>query len=404
MGTRTLSVRVAGPLARYAAGFTDELRARGYTEVSALHHHVRLLAKLSRWLEQAGMEPHHLTALEVDRFLRSRREAAPTGPRTERALAPLLAYLRRLGVVPPAVGAPPEGPVERLLERYRDHLVRERGVVATTVVGYVGVARLFLSGRAAGGRLDLGGLRAAAVRAFVLQESERRGVGSAAYLVTALRALLRFLHLEGEAPALADAVPAVAGWRDASLPRALDPTLVVRLLDSCDRGTADGRRDYAVLTLLVRLGLRAGEVATLELGDVDWRRGEVVVRGKGDRREPLPLPVDVGEAISAYVLGGRPRRPCRRLFLRARAPLDGELTSSAVKGIVRKACRRAGVAPVGAHRLRHTAATAMLRAGASLAEVGQVLRHRSAATTAIYAKVDRAALRAVARPWPGGAA
>jgi site-specific recombinase XerD len=179
---------------------------------------------------------------------------------------------------------------------------------------------------------------------------------------------------------------------------------VVRLLDSCDLGTAVGRRDHAMLTLLVRLGLRAGEVAALELGDFDWRRGEVIIRGKGDRQEPLPLPVDVGEAVSSYLHDARPRVQCRRLFLRVRAPLDGELTASCVKEVVRQACRRAGLAPVGAHRLRHTAATELLRAGATLAEVGQVLRHRSLGTTAIYAKVDRTALRELARPWPGAPA
>jgi integrase/recombinase XerD len=400
MGVRTLSVRVTGPLACHAAGFAAELRDRRYTDISAWHQ-MRLFSQLSRWLEEACLEPEEFTGAQVNRFLSARRDAAPTGPRTERALAPMLGYLRRLRAVPEPVIAKPEGPVEILLERYRRHLIRERGLVVTTVVQYESVARLFLSGHANANELDLTFLGAAEVTQFVLRESQRLGVGSAKLLVTGLRSLLRFLHVEGDAPALAQVVPGVAGWGGASLPRALDPMHVARLLDSCDLGTAVGRRDHAMLTLLVRLGLRAGEVTALELHDFDWRRGEVVIRGKGDRQEPLPLPVDVGEAVSSYVHDARPRVKCRRLFLRVRAPLDGELTSSCVKEVVRQACRRAGLAPVGAHRLRHGAATELLRAGASLAEVGQVLRHRSLGTTAIYAKVDRTALRELARPWPG---
>jgi site-specific recombinase XerD len=390
-------------LAGYAAGFTTELRARGYTEVSACHK-LHLFAQLSLWLERMGLEPTELTDTEVCRFLRARRQAAPTGRWTERAAGPMLGYLRRLGVVPEPEVAPPEGPSEQLLERYRDYLVRERGLVATTVVRYLDVARSFLKGRMRPEGLDLASLGGADVTGFVLRESRVLGSGSAKNMVSGLRSLLRFLYAQGESPALAEAVPTVAGWRGASLPRALDPTGVSRLLTSCDRRTRVGRRDHAVLTLLVRLGLRAGEVAALELDDVNWRRGELVVRGKGDRHERLPLPVDVGEAMSAYLLDGRPPGGRRRLFLRARAPFDVWLTPGGVKGIVSRACARAEVSPAGAHRLRHTAATELLRSGASLAEVAQVLRHRSLATSAIYAKVDRAALRELARPWPGGAA
>lgn len=199
-------------------------------------------------------------------------------------------------------------------------------------------------------------------------------------------------------------MPTVAGWRGTALPHALEPSQVAHLLASCDRGTCVGRRDHAMLTLLVRLGLRAGEVAALTLEDIDWRRGELVIDGKGDRRERLPLPADVGEAVSAYLLDGRSPGGSRQLFLRIRAPFDIGLTDAGVKSAVRTACARVGVTPAGAHRLRHTAATELLRAGASLGEVAQVLRHRSLTTSATYAKVDRAALRELARPWPGGAA
>jgi integrase len=182
----------------------------------------------------------------------------------------------------------------------------------------------------------------------------------------------------------------------------LEPAAIARLLASCDRRRTVGRRDYAILLLLARLGLRAREVAALELEDVDWRRGEILVRGKGGRQDRLPLPGDVGEAIVSY-LRRRPRQESRALFVRVVAP-SGALERSAVSGIVRSACTRAGLPRVGAHRLRHTTATEMLKAGASLPEIAQVLRHRDQKTTSRYAKVDRKALRALARPWPGGAA
>jgi site-specific recombinase XerD len=289
--------------------------------------------------------------------------------------------------------------VEVLLERYRGYLAAERGLAASTIRYYLDEARGFLAGRDGG----VAGLTAAAVTGFVAAECRRRSTGSAKVLVTALRSVLRFLAVEGLADAgLPAAVPSVAGWRGGGLPKALPAGQVAALLAACDRDTATGLRDFAVLTLLARLGLRACEVAALELGDVGWRAGEVRIRGKARRDEQLPLPSDVGEALAAYLRAGRPAGTAsRRVFLRSRAPAGG-LSAEAVKGIVRGACRRAGIAPAGAHRLRHTAATAMLQAGAPLTEIGQVLRHRSVSTTAIYAKVDHGALGALALPWPGG--
>jgi integrase len=226
-------------------------------------------------------------------------------------------------------------------------------------------------------------------------------VGAAKTLVMALRSLLGYLHVAGlSATPLVGAVPAVAPWRERSVPRALAPAAVTRLLESCDRHTAVGQRDYAILIVLARLGLRAGEVAALELADIDWRRGELLVRGKGDRRERLPLPVDVGEALAGYLRQGRPRCKDRHVFLRVKAPTMG-LHGDGVTKVVHAACLRAGVPVVGAHRLRRTHACETLRHGGSLAEVGEVLRQRSASTQALYAKVDRAALERVARPWPG---
>lgn len=241
-------------------------------------------------------------------------------------------------------------------------------------------------------------MTAAEVASFVLTESRRRTVASATNVVTAMRALLRFLYLSGRTSVdLTTVVPTVASWRAVQLPRALAGDEVVQLLSGCDRTTTNGRRDFAIITMLARLGLRAGEVASLELEDFDWIAGEIVVRGKGNRQERLPLPADVGEAVTVYLLD-RPHVECRRVFLRSCAPVGG-LTGPCVGQTVRRACERVGIPPIGAHRLRHTAATAMLREGASLPEVGQVLRHRTLIATAIYAKVDREALRALTRPW-----
>ena len=239
---------------------------------------------------------------------------------------------------------------------------------------------------------------------FLARECPKRSVSGARDLVCALRSLLRYLHLAGliEAP-LVWAVPSVADLRDRTLPRGLEPAAVRRLLASCDRRTLVGRRDYAILLLLLRLGLRAGEVAAIALDDIDWRAGELLVRnGKGRRAERLPLPADVGAAIVSY-LRRRPRIEDRALFLRVVAPA-GAIRGSAVSAIVRTACKRAGLPSVGSHALRHTAASEMLNAGATLQEIGEVLRHREQRTTARYAKVDRKTLGRLARPWPQGGA
>lgn len=380
-------VRVTGPLAPYVDGFCAQLADLGYTPLSAAER----------------LDVGQLTPERVEAFLRARRAQGYTCWLSQRGLGPLLGYLRRVGVAPQPLAPAAHGPVEALLAAYRGYLVGERGLAAASARRYEDVARLLLSERSGQDGENVGDLSAGDVVEFVLRECRRRSVGSAKYVVTALRSLLRFLHVEGwTAAQLAPVVPAVAGRRGGSLPKALDPGQVARLLAGCDRDAGVGLRDYAILVLLTRLGLRAGEVAALRLADVDWRAGEIEVTGKG-RVERLPLPADVGAALAAYLRDGRPRAGCRALLLRARAPYAG-ISADGVKGVVRSACDRAGLPRVGAHRLRHTAATEMLRAGAGLGEVAQVLRHRSLSTTAIYAKVDLAALRPLALPWPGSAA
>jgi integrase/recombinase XerD len=279
-------------------------------------------------------------------------------------------------------------------------LAVERGVTADTVEGYTHAVRPFVA--RLGGDGDLARLSAAQVTEFVVWRCPRQSRGAAKMTVTALRSFLAFVHVEGLIErSLLGAVPSAASWRLSGLPRGLEPDQVRWLLDSCARQSATGRRDFAILTTLVRLGLRAGEVAGLRLEDVDWRAGELVVTGKGRRSERLPLPVDVGEAITSYLRDGRPSSAQDRcLFQRVKAPHRG-LTTGGVTQVVVSAAQRAGLGQIHAHRLRHTAATQMLRAGGSLVEIGQVLRHRELLTTAVYAKVDRDALRQLARPWPG---
>lgn len=300
------------------------------------------------------------------------------------------------GVSSAALG---DDPVERVLAGYRRYLLVERGLSEATVDGYESAARLFLSERDGLKDLELERLTAADVSGFLAEECASLSVSAAIRLAQVARSLLRYLHLAGLIPAPLDwAVPSVAPARGRALPRGLPPTNVSALLASCDRGRLAGRRDYAILLLLVRLGLRAGEVVALKLDDLDWRAGELVVRGKGGRRDVLPLAVDVGEALAAY-LRDRPRCEYREVFVKMMGP-PVPITRHTVSAVVRDACIRAGIGRVCPHQLRHTAASAMLGAGASLAEIAQVLRHSQQQTTAIYARVDRDALRTLALPWP----
>jgi integrase/recombinase XerD len=396
---------VVGPLELYAAGFAGELERQGYSAGVAAKQ-VGLAAHLSRWMAGEGVQPADLTAPVAERYVAARRVAGYAGYRSVRALAPLLGYLRRLGVIPLPDAPSPATPAEELLRRYQRYLVSERGLGTETAAGYACFVRPFVAGRLAPGGPGLEGLTAAEVTAFVVASCPGKPKGSAKLTVCALRSLLGWLHVDGVlGESLAWAVPAVASWRLARLPQPLEPGQVDALLASCDRSTANGRRDLAMLTMLARLGLRAGEVAALTLEDIDWRAGEIIVRGKGSRSERLPLPADVGEPVAVYLSGGRPAHAGadRQVFLRVKAPHQ-RLTSGGVTQAVFAAGQRAGLGTVHAHRLRHTAATGMLRAGVPLPQIGQVLRHRRLASTAIYAKTDIAALRTLARPWPGGAA
>jgi site-specific recombinase XerD len=390
--------RVVGPLAPYRASFEAALTRAGYApqSVSVL---TMVMARLSRWLLSSRLSPGDLSPDVVSAFVNAQRAAGYARPLSPRGLRPLLDHLRGLGAAP-VVGAV-EGPVEELTERFRRYLASERGLAPSTVDQYAWFVRGFLARFCvAGDPGRLSEVDACAVAAFVVEQSRRPKAGMK-YVVVALRSLLRFLVVDGVlARDLSASVPTAARWRQQGLARGLASDQVLALLASCDVSRPVGRRDLAILTLLLRLGLRAGEVAGLRLEDFDWRHGELAVRGKGRREERLPIPPDVGQAVVAYLRGANNRGAAREVFLTVLAPVR-PLTAKMVSGVVRNAGFRVGLGQIGAHRLRHTAATEMLRAGTPLVEVGQVLRHRDVATTTIYAKVDRIALRALARPWPG---
>jgi site-specific recombinase XerD len=361
------------------------------------------LGQVGLWLSKQGLDAHDLDEALLKEHLADRRKAGRRRVAGPRGMVPLLTFLRESGVVPaPQVTA---SPVEMLVDEYRSWMESERGLSASTVLRYEKTARRFLAEQAiVGEEFAPEGLTGADVNAFLLRECARVSSGSAKGRVAELRCLMRFLHLRGVIPTkLGGAVPPVGGWRFASVPPTVAPGDVQRLLDHTPRQGAVGVRDYTILMLVARLGLRSIEVARLLLDDVDWRRGEIIVRGKGRREDRLPLPADVGEALAGYLSGSRPRLDARHVFLTCKAP-RGPIRADLVGDVVERACLRAGTPKVGPHRLRHALAADMLRHGAGLTAIGQVLRHQDLATTALYAKVDFVALRSVAQPWLGGAA
>jgi site-specific recombinase XerD len=393
-----------GPLGPYIDAYAAELRAEGYAPQSA-EVKIRLVADFSRWLAKHRLLPAEITLDQLSSYRRSRtRHRRPR--RDDRAtLRQLWSLLRRQGVTPdPAVPAPT--PAAQVHDSFRRYLREERALAPATLVNYLGFAGEFLTARFGAGPVDLGSLCAADVTGFVQRRAATLGGKRAQLLTTALRAFLRFARYRGELRTdLAACVPAVATWSLSTVPRVLPPGQVEAVLAACNRQSAVGRRDYAILLLLARLGLRAGEVVALTLEDLDWHAGVLTVRGKGGPASPLPLPVEVGEALAAYIRQGRPRAVSRRVFLRARAPVRGFRGPQAVGSVVRHALLRAGVESPrkGAHQFRHGLAGQLLRQGASLSEIGELLRHRSPQTTALYAKVDLAALAPLAVAWPGGA-
>jgi len=401
-----LSRAPEGPLAAHIGAFAESRSEQGYA-LDSIHRQVLLAACFSHWLKQKGVALRHISSDHPSRYLRCRARQVRPCPGDAAALRHLIEFLRRKGVIAAERrSARRLTPAERCAQAYGQHLSEARALARATVVNYVPFIRGFLRDRFGDGPVMLSRLSACDVVRFVQRQAPRLHLKRAKLLTTALRSFLRYVRYRGEVTLdLAAAVPVVANWSMPSIPRAIEADHVRQLVASIDRRTAIGRRDYAILLLLARLGLRSGEVAFLALDDIDWKAGQVSVRGKGGQRTALPLPAEVGDAIAAYLRHGRPRCTSRRVFLRSKAPVRGFLSQCAIGSIIRHALQRTGIqAPTtGAHQFRHALATQMMRHGASLTEIGELLRHRSPQTTMIYAKVDLKALRTLALPWPGGA-
>jgi site-specific recombinase XerD len=401
----TLERYRCGPLGAHLDSFADLLSAQGYSREAGMQK-LRLFAFLSRWLEQNKLSIHQLDEQRIEQFRKTQRKRLRRQRQVQHTLTQLLCHLRRLRVVPDQQPPPTESPTERLVHDYGRFLAQERGLSQATLDNYLPVVRRFLAHAFGTGTLRLDQLGASTINGFILRDKSTFSPKRVQLTTSALRSFFGFLYLRGVLAApLAASVPTVATWRFSELPQFLEPGQVRQILQCCDRSNACGRRDYAALLLLARLGLRAGELVHLCLEDINWSTGEIWVRGKSSREDRLPLPPDVGRALAGYLRKDRPACSCRRVFIRMKAPHVGFSTSVAVCDIVRRALHRARLQPgrKGAHLLRHSLATQMLRGGASLTQIGQILRHQLPQTTEIYAKVDLASLRALAQPWPGGA-
>ncbi len=387
----------SGSLLDYAPGFRCYLSELGYS-VGVVNKHLYLLTHLSRWLEMEGVSFCELTDSKIEEFFSIRRIQGKSKLRTPRSLEPLITYLGELGVTlkPPILTKP----LDVFIERYHSYLTSQRGLAEGTAHFYMYVARLLASVRPCPTEIEWTSLCAQDVTEFSARVCRGRSISSVRQVVSALRCLLRYLRLEGFTELHLDqAVLSVAG-RSPSLPRGISSGEVTALLDSCDRETAIGRRDYAILLLLCRFGIRDGEVIGLKLDDIDWKAAEIVINGKGGRRDRLPLPTDVGTALADYLKYARPHATSRFVFLRQPAPIREIGETGAIRAVLERACLRAGISYVNPHRLRHTVATEMLLSGVSLRDIGQVLGHRGEATTANYARVDIDRLRIIARCWP----
>ena len=400
---RTIERLLGSPLCPYVKRYVTLRQEEGFTP-NYTRDHVVLFSYLNSWMRRTRRSLCDLNESTMERFFSRRWRHAPwCGGRP--ALYRLLAMLREDGASSPQTMRS-ASPLELLLEDFRQHLSRVRGCTPKTGVKYSYYLTPFLVDHLGSGPADLSQLSSATAIEWVQRMARERSRGHTQKAVTALRSFLRFLLFRGSITSdLAIAVPNVASWRMTALPRPLAPDAVKQVLDGCSRVTANGRRNYAILLLLARLGLRAGEIIAMELEDIDWENARLTVRSrKGQGWQRMPLPADVGRAITVY-LRTRPACACRNVLVRSKAPYRALRTSSAISFVAAEAIRAAGVvsARTGAHIFRHSLAATMLRGGASLDEIGQVLRHGHRDTTASYAKVDLSALRPLALAWPGGA-
>jgi site-specific recombinase XerD len=401
----TILERRQGPIAGYLEQYAQCLYELKYGWRTG-RYHLCVLGQFNDWLAKRKLTAREVTPILSRQFLRWRRQRIQG--QSEDAL--IVSRLLEL-ISPPAQEVMQQVatcPAEQILRDYRGWLEQERGLAQATVVTYMPYVRRFLAEQFGRDQIDFAQLTPASVIGFVQKSIQQLKSAAGMQLqITALRSFLRHLLVQGNITAnLAACIPAVANWSLSNVPKFLSSEQVRKTLDSCDRESAYGKRNYAILLLLARLGLRAGEIVLLTLDDIDWEQGLITLHGKGKRIVQMPLPSDVGEAIAAYVRFGRPEcGSCRRVFIRNYAPLVGFASSASISSIVAQALRQANVQSVrrGAHLFRHSLATRMINSGSSLAEVGEVLRHRDPDTTRIYAKVDLVTLRTIAQAWPGGA-
>jgi integrase/recombinase XerD len=395
-----------GPLGPYLVDYAAELRSEGYAQPTG-RFKIRLVAHFSRWMSRQGILVEQISDQIINKFLRLRRRLGYRIAHTDpAALSRMLKLLRSCSVIVDHPNVAPE-PSEAVLEAYARYLERERGLALKTQDNYLPFVRQLLDRKFGSASINLAALQVRDIVTFVSRNAARMSAKQAQLMTTALRSFLRFAQYRGDtASDLAACVPTVASWSLSTVPKELPRRDVERVLAACNRKTASGRRDYAVVLLLARLGLRSNEIANLTLDDIDWDAGGITIRGKGGRIDKLPLPSDVGQAIAAYLKSGRPKSPkTRRLFLLLKAPITGFKDHQNVGAVVKSALARADIDSPrkGAQQFRHSLASNMLREGRSLSEIGEILRHQSPQTTAIYAKVDLPSLRLLALPWPGGA-
>jgi site-specific recombinase XerD len=393
-----------GPLSEHLDAYAAGVAEQGYGRHS-IRQQIVVIADFSRWLKQKHIDVQDLDGVVMDRFLRLRRKEQGVRRGDPKALERLMAMLCQTGVVKQRQRAAEDNTRSSVIDEFRCYLLQERGLSPSTLHNYVPVIEQFLSERFHNKAPNFGLLCAPDVTGFVVRHAHRLRPVRAKLMVTALRSFFRYLlHRGAMSTDLTGCVPTIPNWSLSTLPRFLPADDVERILECCDRKTSVGRRNHAILLLLARLGVRAGEVVGLSLDDIDWNTGQIAIRGKGGKPAQLPLATDVGAALAAYLRHDRPRSATRRVFIRHRAPLVGFANSSTISSLVRRALKHAGVesAHTGAHVLRHSLATSLLRQGSSLDEIGELLRHQSPNTTAIYAKVDVTALHTLALPWPGG--
>ena len=394
-----------GPLSEHLDAYAAAQAQQGYGRHS-IRQHIVVLADFSLWLKQKQIAIQNLDTSVVGRFLRFRRGQEQVRRGDPLALARMLNMLCQIGIVKPSGKPISDNACSRAVEEFRCYLLQARGLSIATLHNYVPVVEQFLSERFGNRTPNFRTLRAPDVTGFVIRHASQLSPVRAKLMVTALRSFFDYLRHRGAIfTDLASCVPTVPNWSLSTLPRFLPAHEVEHVLKCCDRKTPVGRRNYGILLLLARLGLRAGEVVALKLDDIDWSSAQITIRGKGGRSAQLPLPPDAGEVLATYLRDDRPPCATRRIFVRHRAPLAGFANSSTVSSLVRRALKHAGIqsAHTGAHVLRHSLATSLLRQGGSLDEIGELLRHQSPNTTAIYAKVDLAALHTLALAWPGGA-